>query len=223
MSRRSKSRKPQGKSRKAQGESSPPPEAKIQPPAKPRPLPGGRTLLAIGAASFLLFMAVGLFRSFAAFRALPRVGVEYVSDLNALIQRRGEVATLPEIRTAAIIDFDNASAVAKLLASARQAGDHAAIVSALVAMVRLQPENAQIRNELVTELLQQNRLVEALAQGEFAVHLDPNSSLAHGNLGAALLGLNRKREAAAAYRKSLELDPTSAAARRALEFPLRGF
>jgi len=179
--------------------------------------------LALGAAVFLLFMLVGVLRSFTAFRALPRVGVEYISDLNALIQQRGEVATLPEIRTAATIDFDNASAVAKLLASARQAGDNAAIVSALVAMVRLQPESVPIRNELVTELLQQNRLVEALAQGEFAVHLDPNSSLAYGNLGAAFLGLNQKREAAAAYRKSLELDPTSAPARRALEFPLRGF
>lgn len=180
-------------------------------------------LLWAGVGVFVLSMAAGLVRSWTTHHALPRVGVEYTTELSEAIAAKGSVAALPLIRSAAKIDFDNEAAVTRLLDSARAAGDGEDIVWALVALVRLKPEDGEVRNELVSELLRQGRVVEAQAQGELAVRLIPDSAAAHCNLGAALLGLGEKRQAAAAYRRALELHPASETARRALDYPLRGF
>ena len=171
----------------------------------------------------MLCMLAGLMRSLILDHGLPGVGVEYNTELNAFVQARGYVAALPQIRSAARIDFDNEAAVTELLAAARRAGDALLRIDALVALAGMKPEDAPIRNELVSALLGQGRVGEALAQGRFAVHLSPDLPAAHCNLGAALLGLGRNREAAAAYRQAIELDPESQTARLALEFPLRGF
>lgn len=186
-------------------------------------LPGGPVILWTGVVIILFSMVAGLIRSFVTRRALPSVGVEYSTELNEMVQARGYTATLPHIRSAARIDFDNEAAVTGLLDSARQAGDDNLVVSALVALVRMKPEDPLVRNELVSALLSQGRVVEALAHGKVAARLSPNSSDVHCNIGAALLGLGQKHEAASAYRRALELDPDSKTARLALEFPLRGF
>ena len=149
--------------------------------------------------------------------------MEYMSELRTAFQNRGYQQTLPWMRAALQIDLDNDTTARELLKAARQAGDVGTAVSTLEKLVRLQPEDAEIRTEFVSGLLAEGRVIEALAHGQVALRLEPDSSVAYSNLGAALLGLEHKREAAAAYRKALELDPTDGNARRALEFPLRGF
>lgn len=178
-----------------------------------------RLTLVIFAAS----IGVGLFRSLRTYHSLPQVGVEYTTELKALVRQHGNQLTLPHVKSAALIDFDNDMAAISLLESAREAGDLPSVVRALQALVRIRPEDGATRNELVSALLSQGRAVEAYEHGRVAATLSPNSATVYSNLGAALLGLGRKREAAAAYRKTLELDPGSEAARLALEFPLKGF
>ena len=193
------------------------------PPLEGTPWPGGPVMMWIGVAVFLSSMAAGLVRSFATRHGLPRVGVEYKTELNEIVRERGGVAALPQVRSAARIDFDNEMAVTGLLDSARQAGRNDDIVWALSVLVRLRPEDGQVRNDLALALLIQGRVIEAQPHAAFAVRLAPDSATAHCNLGAALLGLGHKQQAATAYRRALELDPASEPARLALEFPLRGF
>lgn len=177
----------------------------------------------LGVIILLASLSAGVFRSLARYQAIPGVGVEYMSELRTAFQNRGYQQTLPWMRAALQIDLDNDTTARELLKAARQAGDVGTAVSTLEKLVRLQPEDAEIRTEFVSGLLAEGRVIEALAHGQVALRLEPDSSVAYSNLGAALLGLEHKREAAAAYRKALELDPTDGNARRALEFPLRGF
>lgn len=177
----------------------------------------------LGVVIFVASLLAGIFRSLVRYHAIPGVGVEYISELRMAFQDQGYQPTLPWMQTAVQIDMDNDTTARELLLAARQAGDVATAVFTLERLVRLRPEDAQVRTELVSVLLTQGRVIEALAHGEVARRLDPNAPVVYTNLGAAYLGLDLKTEAAAAYRKSLRLDPTNESARHALEFPLRGY
>jgi tetratricopeptide (TPR) repeat protein len=198
------------------------PQPDVPQPDPPR-LPGGPVILWLGVAIFSLSMIAGVARSLATHSRLPPIGVGYARELSETLQGQGDSAALPLLRSAARIDYENQQAVIDLLVSARRAGDGDNIVWALETLMRLRPKDGKIRNELVTELLNQGRVIEAYEHGQVAVRLTPESSVTHCNLGAALLGLDQKREAAACYRRALELDPNSETARGALDFPLRGF
>ncbi len=172
---------------------------------------------------FLASLCAGIFRSLVRYHAIPGVGVEYISELRTAFENEGYQQTLPWMQAAAQIDIDNDTTARELLQAARQAGDVATAVSTLEKLVRLQPKDAEVRTELVSGLLGQGRVIEALAHGQVALRLDPHSSVAYSNLGTAFLALEQKDEAAVAYRESLRLDPANENARRALEFPLRGY
>jgi Flp pilus assembly protein TadD len=176
----------------------------------------------VGVAIFMASIAAGLFRSFSAHRWLPQVGVEYTTELDALVRRHGSAAVLPQIRSAAKIDFDNEMAVTRLLQTAREAGASDDALWALVAMARLKPEDPRVRTELATELLHHGRAGEALTQAAFAAWLAPNSCEVYCNFGDVLAATGQREQAAAAYRRALELDPASEAARTALSLSLRG-
>jgi Flp pilus assembly protein TadD len=168
-------------------------------------------------------MAAGLSRSFWKHHWLPPVGVEYNTELNGIIQEMGLAEALVPVRSAARIDFDNALAVNQLLDSARASGDGDTAVWALAMLVRLSPEDVQLRSELVSELLTQGRVIEAYPHAQVATRLSPDSAQAYCNLGAALLGMQQMPQAAAAYRRALELDGQLLPAREALDNPLRGY
>lgn len=179
-------------------------------------------ILWLGIAIFCVSLGAGVFRSLARDQWIPGVGVEYISELRKEFHTKGYQQTLPWMISAVEIDMDNDTTARELLAAARQAGDVETAVSTLEKLVRLQPQDAELRTELVTLLLEQGRVVEALTHADFAVRLDPNSPSAYGNLGTALLALDLKDQAAAAFRRTLQLDPNNQNAQRALEFPLRG-
>ena len=176
----------------------------------------------LGVVIFLASLCAGMFRSLVRYHTLPGVGVEYFSELRTAFRSEGYQPTLPWMQAAVQIDLDNDTTARELLQAARQAGDLDTAVSTLEKLVRLQPDDAELRTELVSGLLTQGRVIEALAHGQVALRLEPSSPVAHSNLGTAFLALDLKDEAAASYREALRLDPTNENARRALEFPLRG-
>lgn len=182
----------------------------------------GPLVLWLGVAFFLASLSAGVFRSLMRDQSMPRVGVEYISELRAAFRDKGYEQTLPWMQAAIQIDLDNDTTARELLHAARQAGDTDTAVSTLETLVRLLPDDGELRTELVSGLLAQGRVIEALAHAQVALRLEPDSAVAHGNLGTALLALDLKDEAAAAYRMALQLDPTNENSRRALEFPLRG-
>ncbi len=182
-----------------------------------------RALFWLGAILFLASLCAGVVRSLSLYRSIPKVGVEYTSELRAAFESGGYERALPWMQSAVRIDLDNDHTANILVSAARQAGDVHTEVTALEKLVRLRPEDSKIRTELVSGLLSEGRAIEALAHGQVALRLDPESPLAYCNLGAALLGLDQKRDAALAYRKTLELDPNNESAQRALAFPLKDY
>ncbi len=168
-------------------------------------------------------MLAGLARSFLLYRSLPSIGVEYTRELQQIVQQRGLTGALDQLRIAARVDFDNVQSLERLLEAARATDDVQATSWALQELVHFRPDDAELRQQLVSELLRQGRVYEAFEHGRVAVRLAPDSATAYNNCGAALLGLERKPEAAAYFRRALELDPTSTTARQALEHPLRGY
>lgn len=182
----------------------------------------GPRLFWLGVAIFVASLCAGVGRSLVRYHSPPQVGVEYISELRAAFQQKGYQPTLPWLHAAVQIDLDNDTTSRELLEAARQAGDLDTAVRTLEKLVRLQPDNAEFRTDLVSGLLSQGRVVEALAHGQTALRLDSNSSVAHANMGTAYLALDLKDEAAAAYRSALRLDPANESARRAIDFPLRG-
>jgi tetratricopeptide (TPR) repeat protein len=183
----------------------------------------GPLVFRLGVAVFAASLLAGVVRSLSQNKSIPGVGVEYFSELNRAFQTKGYDETLPWMSSALRIDLDNETAARELLEAARQAGDDSTAVRALEKLVRLQPEDPDVRTELVSGLLSEGRAVEAYAHGAAAVRLDPESSVAWSNLGAAAMGLDQKREAAELYRRALQLDPANESARRALDYPLRGY
>ncbi|HUG66764.1 MAG TPA: hypothetical protein VMM76_03365 [Pirellulaceae bacterium] len=176
----------------------------------------------LGVVTFLASLGAGVVRSLVRHQGTPGVGVEYISELRTAFRDKGYEQTLPWMQAAIRIDLDNDATARELLQAARQAGDTKTVVITLETLVRLLPDDGELRTELVSGLLDQGRVIEALAHAQVALRLEPDSAVAHGNLGTALLALDLKDEAAAAYRMALQLDSTNENARRALEFPLRG-
>ncbi len=186
------------------------------------PFSGGAILLWLGGSLFLISMVAGVVRSMQSGHWLPPVAVEYTTELDALVQARGSATTLPEVRIAAKIDFDNEQAVNRLLENARAANNSDDELWALLALARLNPEDGRVRTDLALALLEQGRPADAYAQARFAVWLVPDSSEPFCHLGAALRQLGYHQQAAAAYRRALDIEPTSATARAGLQSSLAG-
>ncbi len=177
----------------------------------------------MGLVIFAASVSAGVIRSLTRNRELPPVGVEYTSELRSAFKQNGYRETLGWMQSAVQLDLDNDTIARELLLAAQQAGDTKTVVEALEKLVRLRPDDAEIRSELVSVLLAEGRVVEALGHAEVALKLNPMSAVAHCNLGAVLLGLDQKDAAAAAYRRALQLEPANEHARDALAFPLRGY
>jgi predicted O-linked N-acetylglucosamine transferase (SPINDLY family) len=84
----------------------------------------------------------------------------------------------------------------------------------------LQPNYADAYTNLSTVLYQLEKLDEAIAACEIAIHLKPDSAQAHNNLGASLDAKNRAQEALAAYTTAVRLDPKDTVAHANLGFAL---
>jgi tetratricopeptide (TPR) repeat protein len=74
-------------------------------------------------------------------------------------------------------------------------------------MLRRDPGNVALRDDLMVMLTEAGRLSEAAEEAARSLELQPSSAAAHYNVGAALLALNRAREARGYFERALRLDP----------------
>jgi tetratricopeptide (TPR) repeat protein len=100
------------------------------------------------------------------------------------------------------------------------AGNFEAAVDAAIEAVRLDPENATLRNWLGHFLFRQGRLKEAAEIIESAIALAPDQELYHYALGNVLLHDGRLLGAATTLKRAIELDPNDAHAHHALGIAL---
>jgi tetratricopeptide (TPR) repeat protein len=177
----------------------------------------------LGNLIFALLLAAGIFNSLRATGRLPDVHFGYVDYHQNLISKNKTREALPELRTAAAIDFDNAAVQLQLLLSAYEVNDAESVIMALRGLLSHTPDDAELHSKLAVALLELGHADEALLHIGRAVKLDPTNAGLRTTHGAILLTLGRLDEAAENYRKALELDPHSEAAHRALQFPLKNY
>ena len=177
----------------------------------------------VGNLIFVLLLGGGVGYSLHARSRLPDVRFGYVDNHRELLETGKRSELIPDLRTAALIDFDAAAAQVQLLATASTLDDSENIAVAMRGLLSHTPDDAELHAELAAVLLKRAALDEALVHSSYAVKLVRSSARLHSIHGAVMLAMGRKREAASAYRKALQLDPGSEPAKRAMTYPLRGY
>ena len=86
------------------------------------------------------------------------------------------------------------------------------------AELRYAPDDAQLRFDLGTALLQQQRYAEATVQLRRLTELAPNAPEAHNVLGVALARQGQLAEAAVQFEETLALNPGHLSATRNLQW-----
>ncbi len=100
--------------------------------------------------------------------------------------------------------FDEAAALA-------QKGQYEAAIPVWRKALELNPDHAELHNNLGAALFDTGSVAEAISHLERALALDPENAKAHGNLANALAHTGRMDEAIRHYEKVLELKPENAA------------
>lgn len=180
-------------------------------------------LFLVGNLVFVLLLGGGVGYSFSTRGQLPGVRFGYVDNHRQLLETGKRSELVPDLRTAALIDFDDAAAQVQLLATASALDDPENIAVAMRGLLSHTPDDAELHAELAAVLLRSSALDEALVHSSYAVKLVPSSARLHSMHGAVMLAMGRKREAASAYRRALQLDPLSEPAKRAMAYPLRNY
>ena len=188
---------------------------RLTPPSRSR----STLLFLVGNLVFLLLLGGGVGYSFHTRGRLPDVRFGYVDNHRQLLETGNQAELIPDLRTAALIDFDDALAQLQLLSTASMANDSENIAVAMRGLLSQTPYDA----ELAAVLLRRAALDEALVHSSYAVKLVPSSARLHSIHGAVMLAMGRNREAVSAYREALRLDPGLEPAKRALAYPLRNY
>jgi Flp pilus assembly protein TadD len=172
---------------------------------------------------FALLLCGGVGYSIYVNGRLPSVRYGYAENHRQLLEAGNRGGLIPELRTAASIDFDDAGVQLQLLSTAYEVNDLESVTLALRGLLKHTPDDAELHGELAAVLLDSGALEEALVHSRYAVRLDPSAAWLHTTHGAVMLAMGRNHEASAAYRKALRLDSNSEHAKRALAYPLRNF
>ena len=192
---------------------------RLTPPSRSR----STLLFLVGNLVFLLLLGGGVGYSFHTRGRLPDVRFGYVDNHRQLLETGNQAELIPDLRTAALIDFDDALAQLQLLSTASMANDSENIAVAMRGLLSQTPYDAELHAELAAVLLRRAALDEALVHSSYAVKLVPSSARLHSIHGAVMLAMGRNREAVSAYREALRLDPGLEPAKRALAYPLRNY
>jgi tetratricopeptide (TPR) repeat protein len=88
--------------------------------------------------------------------------------------------------------------------------------------LKLEPNLAEIHNNLGLLYLRMKKLDDAVVSFQEAVKKNVNYALAYVNLGKALIDLERFDDAIKAYSRALEIDPSNQDAREAINLYKEG-
>lgn len=177
----------------------------------------------VGNLIFVLLLGGGVGYSLYARGRLPDVRFGYVDNHRQLLESGKQGELMPDLRTAALVNFDDASAQLQLLSTASLLNDSKNIAVAMRGLLSHTPDDAELHAELAAVLLSRAALDEALLHSSYAVKLIPSSAQLHSIHGAVMLAIGRNREAASAYREALRLAPGLESAKQALAYPLRDY
>ncbi|WP_077024975.1 tetratricopeptide repeat protein [Fuerstiella marisgermanici] len=176
-----------------------------------------------GIALLLLLFLGGIAHSVFRTGEWPPIRFGYVDQHLQLLESRRPVEMIPELRTAAAINFDDGYAQLKLLSNGYAVGDTDSILQGLYGLLSHTPSDSELHGELAIVLLNSGRFDDALVHSKVATKLNPDSAQLQITLGAVMLAMGRMQEAADAYRKALALKPDSESAQRALNHPLKNY
>ncbi len=180
--------------------------------------PGYKTqVFLLGLLLFGLLSAGGIVNSLRVEGRLPNVRYGYLDQHLELLATNKHKEALPEFRTAALVDFDNAAAQLQLLSAAYQFHDVESVEIALRGLLSHTPNDSDLHGRLAVVLFETGKPDQALFHINREVLLDPDNTTLLTTHGAIMLALGRFPEAAASYQKALELDPASESARLGLE------
>lgn len=154
---------------------------------------------------------------------LPGIRFGYSDQHSRLVEAGDYSSAIPELRTAALLDFDNASAQTQLLKAAYSANDAENASRAIRGLLQLAPHDPELHAKLAGLLLDLGEAEQATVHSRYATQLAPDSANYHCLHGTALLTTARLADAAAAFRRALKLDAESIPAKQALAFPLKGY
>lgn len=126
-------------------------------------------------------------------------------------------AALLHLRRIGETDVDDIAFHAKLAVDLFRRGMHAEAVEEFQQALAINPDYADLRNQLGVTLFASGRDAEAEAEFARAVAINKGYTEAHVNRGLVLLRMQRADEARASFEKALELDPDNAVAREHLE------
>jgi Flp pilus assembly protein TadD len=192
---------------------------RLTPPSRSR----STLLFLVGNLVFVMLLGGGVGYSFQTRGRLPDVRFGYVDNHRQLLETGKRSELIPDLRTAALIDFNDASAQLQLLSTASMLNDSKNVAVAMRGLLSHTPDDAELHAELAAVLLRRAALDEALVHSRYAVKLVPSSARLHSIHGAVMLAMGRNHEAGNAYREALRLDPRSEPAKRALTYPLRNY
>jgi predicted Zn-dependent protease len=112
-----------------------------------------------------------------------------------------------ELRESLIADPHNPGALRAALQLARQLEWHNEACDLLARLVRLRPEDVELRFELATQLMRLERWLEAIPQLRSVVEAQPENARAWYNLAVAHQALGHLRDARATWNRVIELMP----------------
>jgi tetratricopeptide (TPR) repeat protein len=180
-------------------------------------------LFIVGNLLLALLLIGGIARSVLIDGRLPNIRVGYSEIHQRLIETGKQTEVIPDLRTAASINFDDGFAQLQLLSTASEVNDTESAILGLRGLLNHSPDDPELHGELAMLLLGIGQLEDALVHSRLAVKLDPASARLQTTQGAVMLALGRNRAAADCYRKALGLNPDSEAAQRALKYPLKNY
>jgi predicted Zn-dependent protease len=132
--------------------------------------------------------------------------VHWASDL----RRQRAEARLAELRKILAADPYNVRAIRAALELARELGRYDEACGLLARLVRLEPDDANLRFELATLLMRLRRWLEALPHLRLVVAREPGNARAWYNLAIAHQTLAHLHDARAAWDRVAELMPENA-------------
>lgn len=129
-------------------------------------------------ASLLILGALtlaGIVSSLTSEARIPTLRFDYSDDHDRMLREKPLPQILPELRVAAIVDFDRTETLVRLYVAAKRAGNIEGSILAMRRLLSQSPDDAALHNELAQTLFVTGNAAQALVHSQRAVELNPES------------------------------------------------